>query len=74
MTAEFSRYTLLADRSTKTALFINGVHETVLGEILDSQKSLGGGDFFLEPYKGQLIKMLKERCPMTAVFPFCLGG
>jgi hypothetical protein len=46
-----------------TALFINGIFDSVLTEILNAQIIRGGGESFLQPYKGQVISMLKERSP-----------
>ncbi len=46
-----------------TALFINGIYETVLSEILEAQQVLGGGDSYLQPYKGQIVKMLLKSQP-----------
>ena len=46
-----------------TALFINGIYDGVLTEILDAQEERGGGDSYLQPYKGQVIGMLREQMP-----------
>ena len=46
-----------------TALFINGIFDSVLTEILDAQIAQGGGESFLQPYKGQVISMLREHPP-----------
>lgn len=47
------------------ALFINGIYDQVLTEIMAAQQMLGGGEFFLQPYKGQAIGMLKAQRPST---------
>lgn len=49
----------------KTALFVNGVYESVLNEIMVSQQVRGGGISYLQPYKGVVIKMLKSAPPST---------
>lgn len=46
-----------------TALYINGIYDTVLSEILAAQESRGGGSSFLQPYKSQIIAMLKRGAP-----------
>ena len=46
-----------------TSLFINGIFNTVLSEILDAQKARIGGESFLQPSKGHVIAMLKKRQP-----------
>src|SRR5688500_9550956 len=46
-----------------TALFINGIYDGVLTKILDAQDARGGGDSYLQPYKGQVIDMLRVRSP-----------
>ena len=46
-----------------TALFINGIYDSVLQEILAAQEERGGGDSFLQPYKGVVITMLRSRLP-----------
>lgn len=46
-----------------TALFINGIYEAVLDEVLDAQEARGGGDSYLQPYKGQVISMLRKLQP-----------
>lgn len=46
-----------------TALFINGIFKGVLSEILAAQAGRGGGESYLQPYSGQLIRMLKEAKP-----------
>jgi hypothetical protein len=47
------------------ALFINGIFNSVLGEILEAQDAHGGGEYFLQPYKGEVIKFLKKRQPTS---------
>lgn len=54
-----------------TALFINGVYDGVLKEILATQITQGGGESFLQPYKGSVISMLREN-PPTASAPVTL--
>lgn len=46
-----------------TALFINGIYDTVLQEIVAAQEERGGGNSFLQPYKGVVITMLRSRPP-----------
>lgn len=46
-----------------TALFINGIPDAVLTEILEAQRVQGGGDFYIQPFAGQIIKMLQESNP-----------
>ena len=46
-----------------TALFINGIYKGVLTEIIDAQEGRGGGVSFLQPYKGQIISMLRKNKP-----------
>jgi 5-methylcytosine-specific restriction endonuclease McrA len=45
------------------ALFINGIFEDVLAEILKAQDARGGGEFYLQPSKGEVIRYLKKRNP-----------
>ncbi len=45
------------------ALFINGIYGGVLTEIQTAQESRGGGDSFLQPYKGTVITMMKRHPP-----------
>ena len=47
----------------KNALFLNGVYESVLEEILKAQESDPEITCYLQPYKAQVIKMLKEHQP-----------
>lgn len=46
-----------------TALFINGIYDSVLTEILAAQEARSGGISYLQPYKGQVITMLREGAP-----------
>jgi 5-methylcytosine-specific restriction protein A len=46
-----------------TALFINGIYDAVLAEILAAQERRGGGVSYLQPYKGQVIVMLRQGEP-----------
>ena len=46
-----------------TALFINGIYDAVLSEILAAQESRRGGISFLQPHKGQIISMLRNAAP-----------
>ena len=46
-----------------TALFINGIYEAVLNEVIEAQDARGGGVSYLQPYKGQVISMLKKLQP-----------
>lgn len=50
----------------ETALFINGIYDAVLTDILAAQTVQGGGESFLQPYKGQVISMLRERPPTSS--------
>ena len=47
----------------KDALFLNGVYESVLEEIMKAQDANAEIICYLQPYKAQVIKMLKERQP-----------
>ena len=47
----------------KTALFLNGVYESVIEDIIVSQDARGGGSHYLQPYKGVIIQMLKKAPP-----------
>lgn len=47
----------------KTALYLNGVFESVLEEIISSQVQQDGGVNYLQPFKGTVIKMLKKLSP-----------
>ena len=46
------------------ALFINGIFEEVLSDIISAQKAHEDGIFYLQPYKGSIIKLLKDNSPM----------
>ena len=46
-----------------TALFINGIYEGVCTEILAAQAAQPGLESFLQPYKGKVVKMLKQNAP-----------
>jgi len=50
-------------KDMKTALFINGVYDAVLQEIIASQQVNGGRINYLQPYKGAIIQMLKKHPP-----------
>ena len=52
-----------------TALFINGIYEAVLTEAEVAQNTRGGGDSYLQPYKGQVISMLRKYkpCPSNPI-------
>ncbi len=50
---------------TKPALFINGIYESVLIEILDAQNDNGQEVNFIQPYKGEHIVLLRENVPNT---------
>ena len=47
----------------KTALFINGVYDSVLQDIIASQRVENGSINYLQPYKGVIIQMLKQHPP-----------
>jgi len=51
------------EKLARTALFINGIYDSVLAEILDAQNARGGGESFLQPHSGSAISMLRERLP-----------
>ncbi|MCW5550895.1 MAG: HNH endonuclease [Verrucomicrobiae bacterium] len=46
-----------------TALFINGIYDGVLKDILAAQIAQGGGESFLQPYKGSVISMFRAKPP-----------
>ena len=47
----------------KTALFLNGIYEKVIEDILASQELRSGGTHYIQPYKGSVIQMLKKKPP-----------
>lgn len=47
------------------ALYINGVYEDVLDEIMNSQEKNPGKTFYLQPYSESTIKELKQNPPST---------
>jgi 5-methylcytosine-specific restriction protein A len=47
----------------ETALFINGVYEETLAEILEAQGKSPKGPFYLQPYSSEKIKLLSEASP-----------
>ena len=53
----------LQPESQATAHFIYGIYDTVLTEVLETQAAQGGGISFLQPYKGDVISMLREHPP-----------
>jgi 5-methylcytosine-specific restriction enzyme A len=57
--AHFQRSTNLMN----TALFLNGVYESVLLDILASKRKTGKLEHFLQPYKGVIIRMFYKRPP-----------
>lgn len=46
-----------------TALFINGIYDSVLAEVIAAQDARGGGDSYIQPYKRQVVGMLRKRNP-----------
>lgn len=50
----------------ETALYINGVYEEVLDEIMKSQEKYPGKTFYLQPYSESSIKELKQNPPSPA--------
>jgi hypothetical protein len=50
----------------KQALFLNGVYEDVLQEIISSQSKTPGLICYLQPYKGEVIKLLQNIDPSEA--------
>lgn len=48
-----------------TALFINGTYDAVMTDILAAQAA-GESESFLQPYKGTIIRMLKENPPSAS--------
>ena len=56
------------------ALYINGVYEGVLDEILKLQESNPGKTFYLQPYSGSSIKQLKNKPPnQTSPLPLYIS-
>jgi 5-methylcytosine-specific restriction enzyme A len=55
----------LENKQKPEALFINGIFESVLEEIIESQKKNKDESFFLQPYKAQPIKLLKKMAKNT---------
>src|SRR3546814_11422876 len=53
----------MAARAEGEALFINGVFEGVLKDIVEAQAQTPGLTCYLQPYKPALIKRLKESPP-----------
>ena len=49
------------DEQIKEALFINGVYQSVLEEIIESQKSDSRKIHYLQPYSTQTIKLLAQK-------------
>ena len=47
------------------ALFLNGVYESVLEEIINNQERAPGGVLYLQPYKGQRIAELHKARPTS---------
>lgn len=47
-----------------TALFINGIYDAVLADILAAQDA-GEPESFLQPYSGSIVRMLKEKSPSS---------
>lgn len=47
----------------EVALFLNGVFEDVLQEIISSQNLKEVGNFYLQPYRGSEIQLLKDNNP-----------
>jgi len=50
----------------KQALFLNGVYEDVLQEIISAQSKTPGLVCYLQPYKGEVIRLLKSQSPSEA--------
>ena len=48
-----------------TALFINGIYDAVMTDILAAQTS-GESESFLQPYRGAIIRMLKKNLPSSS--------
>lgn len=49
-----------------TALFINGIYDAVMTEILAAQIAEPGNESFLQPYSGSIVRMLKENPPSSS--------
>jgi hypothetical protein len=49
-----------------SSLFLNGVYESVLEEILKSQQAEQGEVFYLQPYSGKIITLLRDKSPSVA--------
>lgn len=47
-----------------TALFINGIYDAVMTDILAAQAA-GETESFLQPYSGSVVRMLKEKSPSS---------
>jgi hypothetical protein len=58
-----ARENVPSGRVGKPALFLNGVYESVLNEILDAQAAQPGLVGYLQPYKPVAIKRLQEDAP-----------
>lgn len=54
---------MFAGGHMSNALFINGIYGGVLTEIMNAQEAHGGGEYFLQPYKGHVITLLRKRQP-----------
>ena len=54
------------EKKDNLALFLNGVYESVLDEILNSQSNHGQEVNFLQPYKGEQIVLLRENVPTSS--------
>jgi 5-methylcytosine-specific restriction protein A len=50
------------ESGAKTGLYLNGVYEGVLDHVLDSQDG-GNETNYIQPYKGQKIRLLREKAP-----------
>ena len=53
------------------ALFLNGVYSAILDDIWNVQRTDPGRTLFLQPYKAQAIKRIRDD-PPTATDPVCL--
>jgi 5-methylcytosine-specific restriction protein A len=49
----------------ENALYLNGVYESVLDEIIKSQEKNPDNIFYLQPYSEKIIKQLKKETPTT---------
>jgi len=54
---------MVAIKNDASALFLNGVYESVLEEILNGQQIEPGEIFYLQPFSGRVITLLRDKSP-----------